>query len=190
MRISAGETTDILTLVRDCPWTLPQKPQAQTNTAAARQWAGLGIQDCVLRAAVSTIQCPLTLAHQTLTSMFALLRNPNSTFSRWVGVLLVAFIFYGTTIEAAHRHGKTLPSAPSATSLRNAEHANNPVSSKSGCSDCLICQLHQNFTATLISVRPHEDAPSRQALARTSDPISIRSIANTPQSGRAPPQAN
>src|ERR1043166_6111117 len=42
----------------------------------------------------------------TTTSMFELFKKNNAAFSRWLGLLLVLFVFYGTTIEAAHRHGK------------------------------------------------------------------------------------
>jgi hypothetical protein len=42
--------------------------------------------------------------------MFALLHNGGASFTRWLSLFLVVFILYGTTVEAAHRHGRVLPS--------------------------------------------------------------------------------
>jgi len=69
----------------------------------------------LLTTLVSTIpRLPLTLTQQTVTGMLIrLLQNHSSELKRWLGVLLVVFIFYGTTVEAAHRHGRILPSAKS-----------------------------------------------------------------------------
>jgi hypothetical protein len=113
-------------------------------------------------------------------------QNRNTAFTRWVGLLLAVFIFYGTTIEAAHRHGRPVPENRSA-SLVDQDQSSSPVSGKSGCSDCLICQLHQNFSTTLIAVRLVD--PPKQVLVKTPDaiPADILSPLIGPTSGRAPP---
>src|SRR5215204_6583113 len=80
------------------------------------------------------------------------LQNQSAAFKRGLGLLLVVFILYGTTAEAAHRHGRIL-STDSAASVVDLDQTTSPVSGKTGCSDCLICQLHQNFTTTLIVFR-------------------------------------
>ena len=116
--------------------------------------------------------------------------SQSSSFSRAVGLLLVLFILYGTTVEAAHRHGRVLPSANNTASISEPGTTDTSFGSKSGCHDCLICQLHQNFNATLISVTPGTASLRTQLIARNLDSVSIRSGVNTPQSGRAPPQAN
>jgi hypothetical protein len=46
--------------------------------------------------------------------MFELFRKNNAACSRGLGLLLVLFVFYGTTIEAAHRHGLFLRKEESA----------------------------------------------------------------------------
>src|SRR5678815_2386540 len=113
----------------------------------------------------------------------------NPSVKRAVGLLLVLFILYGTTVEAAHRHGVAAPQSNSAASVTNPNSgANGTFSKKPGCSDCLICQLHQNFSATLISVKLNTAPLARVIHALTFDPVSIRSIAHRTQSGRAPPQ--
>src|SRR4051794_14599595 len=93
--------------------------------------------------------------------MFALLHNRGAAFTRWLSLLLVVFILYGTTIEAAHRHGRTLPSTSSAAAHFDKQQAQTPSTNKTGCSDCLICQLHQNFTTTLIALRLKHDPPTQ-----------------------------
>ncbi|HEY6659538.1 MAG TPA: hypothetical protein VI031_00295 [Pyrinomonadaceae bacterium] len=122
--------------------------------------------------------------------MFALFKNSSATFSRYLGLLLVVFILYGTTVEAAHKHGRILSPASNAASLVGPGSSSTTLNTTSGCSDCLICQLHQNFSATLISITPNAETVKRQAHLRRADPVLIRSIDSSPQSGRAPPQAN
>ena len=120
------------------------------------------------------------------------IQNHGATLKRGLGLLLVLFIFYGTTVEAAHCHGLAAAAqSNSATSLTNPDSgASSTARAKPGCNDCLICQLHQNFSATLISVTPVPEALVSHTQIPQLNPVSIRSIAHTPQSGRAPPQAN
>ena len=122
--------------------------------------------------------------------MFDLFKKNNAAFSRGLGLLLVLFVFYGTTIEAAHRHG--IASSVSSSSASRVEHDSSGgiSNTKPGCTDCLICQLHQNFSATLISVKPHAETITRLSHARRSEPTSITSLVTSPSPGRAPPQAN
>jgi hypothetical protein len=89
-------------------------------------------------------------------------------------------------VEAAHRHGRVLPDNH-ATSLVDQDQSTSPVSGKTGCSDCLICQLHQNFSTTLIALRlldPPTQAPHRAEIVVPRDLLS-QSVG--PVTGRAPP---
>jgi len=122
--------------------------------------------------------------------MFELFNKNNAACSRGIGLLLVLFIFYGTTIEAAHRHGRATSTSNHATSRVETDSGSGISTTKPGCSDCLICQLHQNFSATAISAEPIAEQITRITHSRRSDPISIRSLASSPSPGRAPPQAN
>jgi hypothetical protein len=109
-----------------------------------------------------------------------------------LSLLLLGFIVYGTTVEAAHTHGSTLPANNVAGSSNFSDpatdvKANSPLL---GCGDCLICQLHQNFSTTLISVPPsvgHSALRSRFVNATT---LPVHSLTTTPRTGRAPPQAS
>ena len=119
--------------------------------------------------------------------MFALTKNQRSTFSRWLNLLLVVFILYGTTVEAAHRHGLVLPSSTSANAQLDSEHSKNLGNAKTGCNDCLICQLHQNFTTSLISLRVTERPTQLPQSVTVAVPQDLRSQIITPLAGRAPP---
>src|SRR5678816_2946682 len=98
--------------------------------------------------------------------MFALFKNNNAAVSRGLGLLLVLFVFYGTTIEAAHRHGKISSASNHAASFVEHESGSGISNTKPGCHDCLICQLHQNFSATLISVKPDAQQITRVTHSR------------------------
>jgi DUF2946 family protein len=121
--------------------------------------------------------------------MLALLKHRGATFTRWLSLLLVVFILYGTTVEAAHRHGRVLPSTSSAATQVDNQQTKNLSGNKSGCNDCLICQLHQNFTTTLIALRlndPPTRTPQRVTTVVSED---LLSQIISPAAGRAPPQA-
>ena len=113
-------------------------------------------------------------------------QNQRNALARWLSLLLVVFILYGTTVEAAHRHGRVLPNHHAA-SLVESDQPNSPVGSKTGCSDCLICQLHQNFSTTLIAFRL-TDLPVRILCETTTVAApDLLSQITSPLSGRAPP---
>jgi hydrogenase maturation factor HypF (carbamoyltransferase family) len=111
----------------------------------------------------------------------------NVGFSRWLGLLLIAFILYGTTVEAAHRHGRVLPHNGDVASLTDSEKTANTTGGQTGCTDCLICQLHQNFNTTLIAFRLND--PPAQILHRTAAVVTpdLLSRISSPVAGRAPP---
>lgn len=123
--------------------------------------------------------------------MFALHNNRGATLTRWLSLFLVAFILYGTTVEAAHRHGLVSSATSSATAQFDNEQTKNLSTNKTDCSDCLICQLHLNFSATAIALRLKQDvptqAPQRVVTVVTED---LLSQIISPLAGRAPPQAS
>lgn len=119
--------------------------------------------------------------------MFALTRNHGATFSRWLNLLLVVFILYGTTVEAAHRHGRILPSPAAANAQLDSQPDQSLRSARTGCNDCLICQLHQNFTTTLIALRSSDPPVRLPQQVTIAVPQDLRSQIITPDAGRAPP---
>lgn len=119
--------------------------------------------------------------------MFASAGKQSTPFSRWIGVLLVVLIFYGTTVEAAHRHGRVLNVQSGAASQLDSPQSQNLSTNKTGCSDCLICQLHQSFSTTLIALRLN-DPPVQPAQRFVSEvPRDLIAEIISPLAGRAPP---
>jgi hypothetical protein len=111
-----------------------------------------------------------------------------STISRAVAGLLLVFVIYGTTIEAAHRHGRIFGAEQSQThSLSTNETAGDNSSTFLSCAECLICQLQQHFSASLVTVRDsNSPAIAFTEIAGFKSP-SIESRSTTSSSGRAPP---
>ena len=115
------------------------------------------------------------------------IQNHSATLKRSLGLLLVVLIFYGTTVEAAHRHGRVLLSGSTATSLADTQHTSAPAGSKVGCSDCLICQLHQHFNTTLLAFRVADPPAQVRINIPAALPRDVLSQITGPTSGRAPP---
>jgi hypothetical protein len=128
------------------------------------------------------------LTHSTFTGM--LIRPHqfrNAGLSRRLGLLLIAFILYGTTVEAAHRHGRVASNKSDATSVVHSENAGRLTGSQTGCGDCLICQLHHNFSTTLIALRLND--PPARVLHKATVVLVPHLLARiiSPLAGRAPP---
>ena len=133
----------------------------------------------------------MTLTQLTVTSMLSnVFQNRSATLKRALGLMLVLFIFYGTTVEAAHRHGRITATPTHATSLAERSSSSSNLGVTPGCNHCLICQLHQNFSATLISIKLDTQPPPRLTHLSRTIPTSVNATAYSPLSGRAPPQAN
>ena len=154
------------------------------------------VLNCVSAGAVSKIpkvlnQSDCSIGIRALTSMFtASFTKQRIRISRALSLLLVAFILFGTTIEAAHRHGRVLGQAPPTSFQVTPEKPDGSLKTNTSCTDCLICQLHQQFTATLIPVRPDTTALNISVIRVRTDRVSVESHKYTPQSNRAPPQIN
>jgi hypothetical protein len=110
-------------------------------------------------------------------------------FTRVLSLLLLGFIVWGTTIEAAHTHGSLAP----VNIVVGRSHFSNPATESkattnlTGCGDCLICQLHQNFSTALITFRLIAPPPPERARVTDQFARSFLSQTNAPSSGRAPP---
>ena len=113
------------------------------------------------------------------------------SFPRAVGLLLVVFIFYGTTIQAGHSHFRPFDrNANDAFSIGNSGIHDNLTSGNPGCNDCLICQLHQGFSTTLISIKSDLKPSSIRSTLSSPTLDLMRSETTSTRSGRAPPKTN
>lgn len=114
--------------------------------------------------------------------------KPQNAFTRVLSLLLLAFIVFGTTIEAAHTHG-SLAAARVFTAANFSDPATETKVKTTllSCGDCLICQLHQNFSTALIAFRLLAPPPNERATVPNPALQNFRSQVDTPIKGRAPP---
>jgi hypothetical protein len=106
--------------------------------------------------------------------------------------VLLAFVAYTTTVESVHRHGRlTLKlSESSAAAVTSSGDANPSANDSPALGDCLICQLRQQLSFSLLSDLPQIVAPQVQPeLSPAVAPLSVSRF-EAPQRGRAPPHAS
>lgn len=117
------------------------------------------------------------------------INGPHALFSRVLSFVLLSFIIWGTTVEAAHKHGGPSDAGQSAQENSIAEPGTKTANhgGLAGYNDCLICQLHQDFSTSLILERDGS-APARTRLEISlANSVSPTNQVNAPTSGRAPP---
>jgi len=113
--------------------------------------------------------------------------------------MLLAAIAWGSTAELTHHHlakGKvggsistnqfSIPDEATATQISSSETNGTSSKSKSGA-DCLICQLHQNLSATEISHSPGDGPTEIRGLNTLPDAVVKLSEFTSTGHGRAPP---
>jgi len=128
-----------------------------------------------------------------------ILRSPAKR-ARLLAALLLASLAWGTTVEFNHHHGNRArfdQSLLSATQAQDADDASSVKiessktngtrsSSKTG-PDCLICQLHQNLSATALGHTPGEGTAETHGLKAPSSVVFQSSEFTANCQGRAPP---
>jgi hypothetical protein len=115
-----------------------------------------------------------------------------------LAVLLLASLAWGSTVEFTHHHGigakpgESLSStaqssaADEATQISSSSTNGTSSNSKTGA-ECLICQLHQNLSTTIIGHAP--GAGPTETLGLNTPPstvVQLSEFTSTGQ-GRAPP---
>jgi len=168
---------------------LSKSTRAGENASKEINASQQGVFDTqVIDAYYCTSDCNTTLG--TVTSRRHLMSlSRRTSLARVLSSLLLVFILYGTTIEAAHRHGRLLKSDASEQSL-SVSHPSIPTNvagGQFGCSECLICQLQKSFSATLVTVRAVSSRPRPRVELLLPAAIAFKSQTNAPQKGRAPP---
>jgi hypothetical protein len=139
---------------------------------------------------------PYTAAQVLIITRKTVSRETNSnlvkrhgTFARVLSFLLLGFIVYGTTVEAAHTHGRVSVSNSAVGVSKLSDPATDTKTGTTllGCSDCLICQLHQGFSTSLISVAPSLLPSALKSRLFSATAVLVHSETTTPRRGRAPP---
>lgn len=132
---------------------------------------------------------PFPQSSMTVTSnrIFSFGQHPG--FSRVLSLLLLGFVVYGTTIAAAHRHGKVFDANSSGltASVSQPNGTSSLNGGQIGCNECVLCQFHQYSSTALITIRTGITELNTRSELPDLEPIVAQSIANTPQKGRAPP---
>jgi len=119
--------------------------------------------------------------------------------TRLLAILLLAAFAWSTTAALSHHHGtkaklgKSLsstaqsPTADEATSTQvSSSNTNGTSNSKTGA-ECLICQLHQNLSATVIGHSPGVGPTETSGLNPLPSTVVQLSEFRSTGHGRAPP---
>lgn len=120
--------------------------------------------------------------------------------TRLLAILLLAAFAWGTIAEFNHHHGnRTRPSqtilssaqdsiaAESSSPQIESDNTNGTSSTSKTGAACLICQLHQNLSATLFS-EPRGVGPTEALKIKATVPVLLQHSEFTAnQHGRAPP---
>jgi hypothetical protein len=111
----------------------------------------------------------------------------DSSSRRVLSFLLLGLILYGATVQAVHKHGATLSARAQAVAVSTPAPEDSSPNGLQSCDDCLICQLQQSFSATLVTNRDL-DPPSTEIVGFFEDGTDpAASFVTVRESGRAPP---
>ena len=115
--------------------------------------------------------------------------RPHAPVKRILAFVLLAFVTYAATAEAVHRHGGLLPNAlaRSATVLSPSDDAGSSANDSRSSGECLICQLRQQLSFTLLNAPPLVVAPQLEIALAQATALPSFSRPDAPQRGRAPP---
>jgi len=105
-------------------------------------------------------------------------------------LVLLLFLAHGAIAGAAHSHGKTRrqvvgqDSRLNGTVVGSSKPTSGPTTTPG---ECLVCRLHRNLYAGLLSEAPHTTAPTTQFVFLPTSTQPAISRTSTPRRGRAPP---
>ena len=136
-----------------------------------------------------TIHDSNTLQKTVTSELHNRITRRHVVIARVVSFLLLGFIIYGSTAEAAHRHATVseLKSPVQGSSVSTPENENKLYAGLVGCGECLICQLHQDFSTTLIVERDASSPPRTRVDISQGTARIVNTLTNAPRRGRAPP---
>ena len=134
----------------------------------------------------------LQMQNRAVTRRYSSRFCPPALASRALSLFLLGLVLYGTTIEIAHSHGRILTTKPSeqSSSISQSNGPTHIAGGQLGCSECLLCQFHKNFSTTTIAVRDASVSPTIRLGLQHPTSVAFESHTNRPQKGRAPPLAN
>jgi DUF2946 family protein len=108
--------------------------------------------------------------------------------ARFVTYALLLLITYGSTFEAAHKHGNgPLNAITAQSSVADLGNGKSPAGRSVPGTECLLCQFHQQLSTSVTSNPQLLSAPVSQGTATARSILSYASASHTPRRGRAPP---
>ena len=118
--------------------------------------------------------------------------RPNALLQRTMAFVLLALVAYAATAGVIHGHGGLSLVTPdsSAAAINPAGDASSSANDSRAVGDCLICQLRQQLSFSLLNAPPLILAPQAQIARMPRAAIPCFSRPDTPQRGRAPPLAS
>lgn len=123
----------------------------------------------------------------------AITRRRHTPLARVLAFVLLAFVAYTTTAESVHRHGGLAlkrSESSTATVISSSGDSNPSANDSSALGDCLICQLRQHLSSSVLTALPQLVAPQAPPeLSQTVAPLSA-SRCEAPRRGRAPPHTS
>lgn len=130
-----------------------------------------------------------TAQHQVTSNTASAIRRRHAPLARLLAFVLLAFVTYTTTAETVHRHGGLAfqRADVSAASFVSSGGANPSANDSPALGDCLVCQLRQHLSFSLLSALPQLVAPQVEAEPPQSVTLLSASRCEAPRRGRAPP---
>jgi hypothetical protein len=129
------------------------------------------------------------MLHQVTSNTKSMTYRRRAPLSRLVALVLLALVTYATTVEAVHRHGiaPVITSDNSAVAISSTDDANSSANQSRATGECLICQLRQQLSFSLLNAPSLLLAPQAQLARAHAAALPSFSRPDTPQCGRAPP---
>jgi hypothetical protein len=132
------------------------------------------------------------MLYQVTSSTRSAIFRPNASLKRILAFVLLAFVTYAATAEAVHRHGGLLlvATGSSTSAISPSNDAGSAANDSRANGECLICQLRQQLSFTLLNAPPLIVAPQAQIARAHATALPSFSRPDAPQRGRAPPLAS
>jgi Protein of unknown function (DUF2946) len=132
------------------------------------------------------------MLYQVTSNTGSATRRSRAPLARFVAFMLLALVIYATTAASVHKHGGLLLNAhgSSAPAVNSSDDADSSANDSRATGECLICQLRQQLSFTLLNAPPLNLAPPAQLERVNAASLPSFSRADAPQRGRAPPLAS
>ena len=127
------------------------------------------------------------MLYQVTSNTGSLARRQSAPFARLLAFVLLAFVTYAAT--SIHRHGSLLPAAPDSNvpAITSSDDSGSLANDSRATGECLICQLRQQLSFSLLNAPSLNVAPEAQLARFIASELPSFSVTATPQRGRAPP---